>query len=291
MAEQQNQPPLQAERRHYTANVPVPSKLGMEGNLSQNWKKFRRQWDNYEIASRLDKEREYRCAVLLACIGEDAVDVYDSMRFTEGENKKDISVVIKKLKDFCVGATHEAFETYKFHTRSQEASESIEAYVAALRKLVKNCNYGEMEDRMLRDRIVVGVKSDAAREKLLEDSTLNFKKAVYETSQQQLREMSKDVSVDRFTSTNKSGSRPTGSQQTPKVQILPIHPKRYQSQTVSLLSLWENPTSQQRSMPSQERQVPQMLQSGSLCDGLPFFQHPNSGRGRRSRSLFGFSGG
>lgn len=214
MAENQ-QPVLQ---KHFTANVPVPSKLCMEGSLTQNWKKFHRQWENYEVASRLNKEdAEYRCAVLLACIGEEGMEVYDGMQFNGGENKKDINVVLQKFQDFCVGSTHEAFETYKFHTRNQDSSESIEAYVAALRKLAKNCNFGEMEDRMLRDRIVVGVKSDVAREKLLEDSTLNFKKAVdvcraYETSQQQLQEMSKDASVDRFTSSNKSGSPPTGKQ-------------------------------------------------------------------------------
>ncbi|KAK7096429.1 hypothetical protein V1264_005727 [Littorina saxatilis] len=145
------------------------------------------------------------------------MEVYDGMQFNGGENKKDINVVLQKFQDFCVGSTHEAFETYKFHTRNQDSSESIEAYVAALRKLAKTCNFEEMEDRMLRDRIVVGVKSDVAREKLLEDSTLNFKKAVdvcraYETSQQQLQVMSKDASVDRFTSSNKSGSRPTGKQ-------------------------------------------------------------------------------
>ena len=43
----------------------------------------------------------------------------------------------KKLEDFFVGETHEAFESYKFHLRKQEESESIEVYVAALRKLAR----------------------------------------------------------------------------------------------------------------------------------------------------------
>ena len=47
----------------------------------------------------------------------------------------------KKLEDFFVGETHEAFESYKFHLRKQEESELIEAYVAAPRKLAKTCNF------------------------------------------------------------------------------------------------------------------------------------------------------
>ena len=58
-----------------------------------------------------------------------------------------------------MGSTHEAFESYKFHVRSQEQSETIDAYVAELRKLAKGCNFAEQENRMIRDRILVGCKS------------------------------------------------------------------------------------------------------------------------------------
>ena len=39
---------------------------------------------------------------------------------------------MNNLQDFFVGDTHGDFESYKFHLRKQEASESIEGYIAAL---------------------------------------------------------------------------------------------------------------------------------------------------------------
>ena len=49
-------------------NVPFPSKLETKGNLARNWKRFRRVWSNYEIASRLVKQpKEERTATLLTC--------------------------------------------------------------------------------------------------------------------------------------------------------------------------------------------------------------------------------
>ena len=44
--------------------------------------------------------------------------------------------------------------------RNQEGDESIDAYVAALRKLAQTCNFCEcLNDTLIRDRIVLGVKS------------------------------------------------------------------------------------------------------------------------------------
>ena len=72
------------ESRQYTANVPLPSKLNVSdgSNLAQNWKKFKGHFENYAIATRLNKEEaEFQCAVFLATIGEDAMDIFDGFAF------------------------------------------------------------------------------------------------------------------------------------------------------------------------------------------------------------------
>ena len=201
MAEQ-NRP---VEGKKFSATIPIPSKLNLDDEtcLEQSWKRFKRSWSNYEVASNLKAEsKEYRCAVLLAVVGDSAMEKFDGFKFEEGENDKDIDVVLKKFEDFCVGTTHEAFESYKFHVRCQEQSETIDAYVAELRKLARGCNFGEQEDRMIRDRILVGCKSAEVQKKLLDDDTLTLKKAIlvarsHEASKQQMQELSKDSSVDR----------------------------------------------------------------------------------------------
>jgi hypothetical protein len=54
------------------------------------------------------------------------------------------------------GKTNETYERYCFNKRDQEQGENIDTYVAALRTLVKTCNYGTLEDSLIRDRIVSG---------------------------------------------------------------------------------------------------------------------------------------
>ena len=190
--------------KYQASGIPIPHKLKIENDsdMESNWKRFKRAWDNYETASNLKNESvEYRCAVLLTCIGEEANEMLDGFKFEAGENRNDIDIVLAKFKQFCVGSTHEAFESYRFHSRTQEPSESIDTYVAELRRLAKGCRFEDQEDRMIRDRILMGCKSDQVREKLLEDASLTLKKAIdicraHEASHNKLQAMSKDASID-----------------------------------------------------------------------------------------------
>ena len=58
-----------------------------------------------------------------------------------------------------------------FHKRHQAAVENI---VCDLRKLIKFYNFGNIEERLLRDQIVLGVKNESLRTKLLEIRNLTL---------------------------------------------------------------------------------------------------------------------
>lgn len=164
--------------KQFTSSIPAPSKINLSCDIEENWGKFSRQWQHYKKATRLDKEpKDYQCAVFLACIGDEGQEVYEGFAFEGDEDKEDIDVVEAKFKKFCLGATNEVFESYKFHARQQAEGENIDTYVATLRKLAKSCNFKEV-DRMIRDRIVIGIIDDRVREKLLEKKTLTLQEAL-----------------------------------------------------------------------------------------------------------------
>ncbi|XP_028415723.1 uncharacterized protein LOC114539296 [Dendronephthya gigantea] len=188
-----------AQRFH--VNIPLPAKLDLRGNLASNWKRFKRIWDNYEIASRLRNEsKELRTAALLSCIGIEGFETYEGLEWANDDEKTDIDIVLEKLKTFYVGATNVIYERYNFNRRVQEPSESFEAYVVALRALAKSCNYGHLADDFIRDRIVVGVRENSLRKKLLQTRHLTLRKCIdicraSETTDQQLKSMSQTDEV------------------------------------------------------------------------------------------------
>ena len=53
-------------------------------------------------------------------------DIYNGLEFYHEEDKMDLEIIMNKWKDFFVGKTHEAFESYKFHLRKQKPSENID---------------------------------------------------------------------------------------------------------------------------------------------------------------------
>jgi len=75
----------------------------------------------------------------------------------------------------CVGEVNVVYERYLFYKRKQENGETFDSFVAELRKLVKTCDFGAAEDSTVRDRIVMGIRDDTTRRKLLQTRKLDLK--------------------------------------------------------------------------------------------------------------------
>ena len=206
---------------HIPVNLPLPLPLVISGNLATNWKRFFRAWNNYEIASRLKDpshpglNKALRTATLLTCIGPDALDVFDGLDFENDGQKQDVDVVIAKFEKYCIGETNETYERYNFNKREQESNESVDAYLTVLRGLAKTCNFGNLQDNLIRDRIVMGVRDNSIRKKLLQESNLTLIRCVdicraVEKTTRQMESMKGEVvmAVEKETPYYNRGSNP-----------------------------------------------------------------------------------
>ena len=87
--------------------------------------------------------------------------------------------IIKKFDQHIVGQLNETYERYKFNRRQQATDESIDAYVTTLRYIRKSCNFCDcLADTLLRDRLVMGIRDDETRKKLLEISDLTLTRCI-----------------------------------------------------------------------------------------------------------------
>ena len=87
-------------------------------------------------------------------------------------------------------------ERYRFYVRNQAAGESISEYVAALKKMSQNCEFGQFLQDVIRDRLVCGLKNDHIQKRLLSEDKRTFEKALnlsvaMETSAKDTQELSK----------------------------------------------------------------------------------------------------
>ncbi|KAF7651808.1 hypothetical protein LDENG_00105190, partial [Lucifuga dentata] len=69
-------------------------------------------------------------------------------------------------------------ERYRFRQRGQHAGETADQYVAALKELITTCEFGAMEEEMIRDQLVEKTNSPCIRERLLLEVPLTLTKAM-----------------------------------------------------------------------------------------------------------------
>ena len=90
-----------------------------------------------------------------------------------------MSKIVEKFDEFAIGEVNETYERYIFNGRNQGQDESIDEYVACLRSLAQTCGFCEcLADSLLRDRIVLGVKNNNLRKRLLQERKLDLKKCI-----------------------------------------------------------------------------------------------------------------
>ena len=66
----------------------------------------------------------------------------------------------------------------KFNQRMQQEGKSVESFITELYALSGTCNYGELANKMIRDRIVIGIRDNAVAERLQIDPELTLDKAI-----------------------------------------------------------------------------------------------------------------
>ena len=141
------------------------------------WPHWKRRFQQFQSASGLSSESEERqISILLYCMGQTAEDTLSSTGISS-EGKKKFKTVMEKFDTFFQVRKNVIFEHARFNRRSQGQSESIEQFITSLYQLAETCEYGELKDEMIRNRIVVGIRDQALSEHLQLNSTLTLEKA------------------------------------------------------------------------------------------------------------------
>lgn len=160
--------------RSAPVNPPPPLKLDAE-----SWKLWKQTWDNYVVLTKLaDQPPDYQLATLLSCIGIEALKIYNSMSFATDEDPKSVDVILAKFQKFAIGEKNITYERYIFNSTNQE-EDSVDMFVAKLQSLAKTCNFCDcLNESLIRDRIVLGIRNNDIRKRLLQVQDLSLQKCI-----------------------------------------------------------------------------------------------------------------
>ena len=153
----------------------APKPMCLDGDLNVNWKKFKRNFQFYHKATEMNKKSSgTQAAILLHCIREEVLEIFDTLELTQ-EEKENYDTVMNKLETYFIPKGNQSVESHKFNIRKQGSNEKFDNFLMDLRKLANSCDFGELRDRLIRDRIVSGVYDQKVKDRLLRDPNLTLR--------------------------------------------------------------------------------------------------------------------
>ena len=158
-----------------------PSELDLSSTgpttIAERWRQWKQTMQLFIELSMTDKSEKEKCSIFLYTIGQTGRDVYNTMVLADGERDK-IDILFSKFEAYCKPKQNVTIERYRFNTRVQAKHETIDQYLTELKLIAKNCSFGELENQLIRDRIVCGTKSEEVRQRLLRAEELSLDKAI-----------------------------------------------------------------------------------------------------------------
>ena len=187
-----------------------------------DWPRWLQRFDQFRVTSGLaDAAQAQQVSTLLYCLGEEAELVLALTNIT-AELRRNYDDVITRFQDFFKVCRNVIFERARFNRRAKQEGETAEQYIMELYRLADTCNYGDLRDEMIRDRLVVGIRDTTLSAQFQLDAELTLEKAKTKIHQRE--------AVGQQQAELKSGPRRQQNTQVEAVHPGKTHRKRMQRQ-------------------------------------------------------------
>ncbi|XP_011879086.1 PREDICTED: uncharacterized protein K02A2.6-like [Vollenhovia emeryi] len=170
---------------------------------AEDWNRWSQRWERYRRAAGLaQRSEEDQVNLLIYSMGDKADDILLSFKLSQEELKR-YDTVIGKFKTHFGEKTNLIYERARFNQRRQDANENVDDFIADLFSLAETCNFGDLREELIRDRIVVGVRNTKLSEAMQLQADLTLERAI--TKARQADEVKRQQNVVRGSDASVSG--------------------------------------------------------------------------------------
>ncbi|UYV75474.1 K02A2.6-like [Cordylochernes scorpioides] len=148
-------------------------------------------------------------------IGDSALEIYNTFGFEENAQSPTIKDILDKYDQYFRPFKNTIYKRYIFFTCEQKLNQTFDDFVTEIKSKAEDCEFENIKDSLIRDRIVLGCRDTTLREKYLQNPDLTLSLAINqgqaaEASQKQLRNIEKD-SIDAIRKNSNERYKPTTS--------------------------------------------------------------------------------
>ena len=139
--------------------------LSFQGDMGSNWSIFKTMHHNYCVLNDIyDDER--KCCSMMNGIGAEGIKALNALDVPAAD-KYVYKKLIKHLDGLFSKKGNLIFDSFMFNKCDQKENQSYQDYFLELQQLAGKCEFKSLKNRLMRDRIVAGIRNDEHREKAL----------------------------------------------------------------------------------------------------------------------------
>ena len=143
---------------------------------SDDWRLYAQRFEHFLLANGIEDDSKRR-HLLLALIGNSTFKLLTNLVAPKKPGELSYKEICEQLEKHFSPKPVKIAERFHFYNRRQHSEETVAEYLAELRKLAINCEFGNFLEDALCDRLVCGLKDEATQWRLLIEVDLSLKKA------------------------------------------------------------------------------------------------------------------
>ena len=141
----------------------------------ENWSQYVERFEQFAAAN--DIEDHKKKAIFLATIGPAAYRTLRNLCAPKKPPEEEYTRLIEHMSTYYNPKPLVTMQRYRFYSRFRQPDESVPAFVAELKHLAKDCDFGAALEDNLRDHLVCGISDRSLQKILLSEQKLTFKRA------------------------------------------------------------------------------------------------------------------
>ena len=176
MAEDRDAPstvPTAATSATVTFTPGLHGTVAVFDGTQEEWIDYAERLDSYFIANDIRDAAKKR-AILLNAVGPSTYRLIKTLCLPGKPTDHSFEEIVDKVKNHINPKPSPIVKRLEFNKRKQLPGESVAEYIAAIRKIAEDCEYGTMLNEMLRDRLVLGVTDKRVQKRSLRESKLSY---------------------------------------------------------------------------------------------------------------------
>src|SRR5277367_2784357 len=163
------------------SNIKSPDYFEPGDNPAKAWTEWKEDYDFFEILSEFDqKPAPFRKALLLRTVGKKLRDIIANFKYDAAiqNGQETVENIFEKIAEYYKPYKNLTQATAVFNSMVQGEHQTWDDYVTQVTRQAEQCEFGEVRDRMIGDRLIIGIRDLTLQERMLRCGNVTLDKII-----------------------------------------------------------------------------------------------------------------